>query len=145
MASCSPPPWMSTLPWSLGLTETSSTFGAVPDNYAGSVSTVSFCHQCVPLFRVRLAFAKHCSICCRTHGVVLKGSLLCHRGQMTAEEVCLIMWQLLHALKFLHSNNVWHRWASLCFNCCSQGCPGCHKLFVWLSFNIVRCCCAAGT
>ena len=22
------------------------------------------------------------------------------------------MWQLLHALKFLHANNVWHRWAA---------------------------------
>ncbi|CAL8464089.1 g3624 [Coccomyxa elongata] len=37
------------------------------------------------------------------------GDLFHFRGQMTAEEVCLIMWQLLHALKFLHSNNVWHR------------------------------------
>ncbi len=31
---------------------------------------------------------------------------------MSAEEVCFIMWQLLHALKFLHANNVWHRWAA---------------------------------
>lgn len=35
---------------------------------------------------------------------------LIDRGQMPAEEVTLIMWQLLHALKFLHSNNVWHRY-----------------------------------
>lgn len=32
-----------------------------------------------------------------------------YRGQMSAEEVSVIMWQLLQALKFLHSNNVWHR------------------------------------
>ena len=32
---------------------------------------------------------------------------------MSAEEVSLIMWQLLQALKFLHANNVWHRFVSL--------------------------------
>ena len=31
---------------------------------------------------------------------------------MSAEEVSLIMWQLLQALKFLHANNVWHRCVS---------------------------------
>ena len=34
--------------------------------------------------------------------------LLC-RGQMSAEEVRLLMWQMLHALKYLHALNVWHR------------------------------------
>ena len=32
---------------------------------------------------------------------------------MSAEEVSVIMWQLLQALKFLHANNVWHRYVSL--------------------------------
>lgn len=32
---------------------------------------------------------------------------------MSAEEVTVIMWQLLQALKFLHLNNVWHRWEDL--------------------------------
>ena len=32
---------------------------------------------------------------------------------MSAEEVSVIMWQLLQALKFLHANNVWHRCVSL--------------------------------
>ena len=31
------------------------------------------------------------------------------RGQLTEEEVRLILWQMLMALKFLHSINVWHR------------------------------------
>ena len=31
---------------------------------------------------------------------------------MSAEEVSVIMWQLLQALKFLHANNVWHRCVS---------------------------------
>lgn len=31
------------------------------------------------------------------------------RGQMSAEEVRLLMWQMLHALKYLHALNVWHR------------------------------------
>ena len=29
---------------------------------------------------------------------------------MSAEEVSVVMWQLLQALKFLHRNNVWHRY-----------------------------------
>lgn len=33
---------------------------------------------------------------------------------MTAEEVCIIIWQLLQALKFLHANNVWHRYSTVC-------------------------------
>ncbi|CAL5226838.1 g9703 [Coccomyxa viridis] len=37
------------------------------------------------------------------------GDLFSLRGQMSAEEVTVIMWQLLQALKFLHLNNVWHR------------------------------------
>lgn len=28
---------------------------------------------------------------------------------MSAEEVRLLMWQMLHALKYLHAVNVWHR------------------------------------
>ena len=28
---------------------------------------------------------------------------------MSAEEVRLLMWQMLHALKYLHALNVWHR------------------------------------
>ena len=32
---------------------------------------------------------------------------------MSPEEVSVIMWQLLQALKFLHANNVWHRCVSL--------------------------------
>ena len=31
------------------------------------------------------------------------------RGQITAEEVRMLMWQLLHALKYLHTVDVWHR------------------------------------
>ena len=34
---------------------------------------------------------------------------LLRRGQLSGEEVRIIMWQLVHALRFLHSNNVWHR------------------------------------
>ena len=36
-------------------------------------------------------------------------SVLADRGQLSGDEVRLIMWQLVHALKFLHANNVWHR------------------------------------
>ena len=28
---------------------------------------------------------------------------------MSAEEVRLLMWQMLHGLKYLHALNVWHR------------------------------------
>lgn len=31
------------------------------------------------------------------------------RGQLPAAEVQMLTWQLLQALKFLHSKNVWHR------------------------------------
>ena len=31
------------------------------------------------------------------------------RGQMAAEEVTDILWQLLHALRYLHGLAVWHR------------------------------------
>ena len=31
------------------------------------------------------------------------------RGQLQKDEVRLMVWQLLHALKYLHANNVWHR------------------------------------
>jgi serine/threonine protein kinase len=31
------------------------------------------------------------------------------RGQMSAEEVRMLMWQMLHGLKYLHTLNVWHR------------------------------------
>jgi len=31
------------------------------------------------------------------------------RGQLSAEEVRMLMWQMLHGLKYLHALNVWHR------------------------------------
>lgn len=31
------------------------------------------------------------------------------RGQLAADEVQLLLWQILHVLKYLHANNVWHR------------------------------------
>ena len=37
------------------------------------------------------------------------GDLFSFRGQLSGDEVRLLMWQLLHALKFLHANHVWHR------------------------------------
>ena len=32
-----------------------------------------------------------------------------HRGQLASDEVQLLLWQILHVLKYLHVNNVWHR------------------------------------
>ena len=37
------------------------------------------------------------------------GDLFHMMGQLSGEEVVSIMWQLLHAVKYLHSMNVWHR------------------------------------
>mmetsp|Transcript_10308 Transcript_10308/g.26851 ORF Transcript_10308/g.26851 Transcript_10308/m.26851 type:complete len:739 (-) Transcript_10308:850-3066(-) len=37
------------------------------------------------------------------------GDLFHLRGQLLADQVKSIMWQLLGVLRFLHSNNVWHR------------------------------------
>ncbi|KAK9811255.1 hypothetical protein WJX72_000671 [[Myrmecia] bisecta] len=37
------------------------------------------------------------------------GDIFNYRGQMAAEETKLLMWQMTHALKYLHSNDVWHR------------------------------------
>ncbi len=31
------------------------------------------------------------------------------RGQLASDEVQLLLWQILHVLKYLHANNVWHR------------------------------------
>ena len=31
------------------------------------------------------------------------------RGQLAADEVQLLLWQILHVLKYLHASNVWHR------------------------------------
>ena len=34
---------------------------------------------------------------------------VCCRGQLASDEVQLLLWQILHVLKYLHANNVWHR------------------------------------
>lgn len=31
------------------------------------------------------------------------------RGQLASDEVQLLLWQMLHVLKYLHANHVWHR------------------------------------
>lgn len=53
-----------------------------------------------------------CCLHCWKHSSVFLtcGTCPCHRGQMSAEEVSVVIWQLLQALKFLHRNNVWHRY-----------------------------------
>ena len=45
--------------------------------------------------------------------------LPCNRGQMSAEEVSVVMWQLLQALKFLHHSNVWHRYLATYLTICT--------------------------
>ncbi|KAA6421958.1 MAG: MAPK-related kinase [Trebouxia sp. A1-2] len=37
------------------------------------------------------------------------GDLFHYRGQLASDEVQLLLWQILHVLKYLHANNVWHR------------------------------------
>lgn len=36
-------------------------------------------------------------------------SVLPCRGQLASDEVQLLLWQILHVLKYLHANHVWHR------------------------------------
>ncbi|KAL3143658.1 hypothetical protein ABBQ38_002453 [Trebouxia sp. C0009 RCD-2024] len=37
------------------------------------------------------------------------GDLFHYRGQLASDEVQLLLWQMLHVLKYLHANHVWHR------------------------------------
>ena len=47
--------------------------------------------------------------CARAAIAAQLSGVLLYRGQMSAEEVRDILWQLLQALRYLHGTDVWHR------------------------------------
>ena len=103
MASSSRAPWTFTLPWNSGQMVICSTSGACPWDLL-TMELHSTCKlEGLETLGERL-------VCMHlTRGRPDGDCVAQSRGQMSAEEVTIIMWQLLQALKFLHLNNVWHR------------------------------------
>jgi len=100
--------WTSTSPWSTARTATCSTSGAPPPPRAARAKGRRGPHSpsiVPPALRHRAGRSGSCGAPRGLTPADAAGA----RGQLTAEEVRLMVWQLLHALKYLHANNVWHR------------------------------------